>query len=185
MTAEITIETTAEPATTVPVPARTILAAAEAAVRAAQERAEREARDKAARAAVDAADAAAWFVKQKIGDIAAQLHEPDVWTGYPPIHAEDSPIGLTTAASAVAWLGPGPDAGSGVWLHFEHRQRLAGVSGHLTVVTRCVCGRHRERDAGDVYALATALAEALTRTVDCDLDCTAYQHERDAARADD
>ncbi|MGW0664554.1 hypothetical protein [Streptodolium elevatio] len=184
MTAE-TIQTTAGPGTLVPGPARTILAAAEAAVRAAQERAEREARDKAARAAVDAADAAAWFVKEKIGDIAAQLHKPEVWTGYPPIRAEDSGTGFPVVASAVAWLGSGAEDGSGIWLHFEHRQRHAGVSGHLTVVSRCVCGRHREREVGDVYALAAGLAQALTRAVECDRACTPYEHELEAARADD
>lgn len=184
MTAE-TIETTAGPTTIVPGPAQTILAAALAAVRAAEERAEHEARERDARAAVDAADSAAWFVKQKIGDIAVQLHDPDVWTGYPPIHADKSHTGFPVAASAVAWLGPGAYQGSGVWLHFEHRQRHAGASGRLTVVSRCACGRHREHEAGDMYALAAGLAHALTRAVACDRKCTPYEHELEAARAGD
>lgn len=184
MTAELTVETTARPAVA-PGPARTILAAAQAAVRAAQERAEREARERDARAAADAASAAAWFVQQKIGDIAEQLHDVDVWTGYPPIHADKSYTGFPVAASAVAWLGPGAHQGSGVWLHFEHRQCLAGASGRLTVVSRCGCGRHREHEAGDMYALAAGLAQALTRAGACDRKCTPYEHELDAARARD
>ncbi|WTX00939.1 hypothetical protein OG216_46790 (plasmid) [Streptomycetaceae bacterium NBC_01309] len=187
MTAE-TIRTTAGPGAFVPGPARTILAAAQAAVRAAQERAAREARERDGRTAADAAEAAVFFVKQKLGAVAEPVQDADAWIGYPPLRpGEDCAvrISFTVTASAVAWLGAGAYPASGIWLHFEHRQRQTGASGCLTVVTRCVCGRHREREIGDMYGLADALDQAVAPAGDCDRACTAYQRDKDRSRACD